>query len=55
MKEDDMETGIENEKEKKLETNKTGMQKFWSGFQTFLMYGGFILIIIVIAAVFRLG
>jgi len=46
-----METGTENEKEKKLETKKTGMQKFWSGFQTFMMYGGIIVVIIVIAAI----
>ena len=46
-----METGIENEKEKKLETKKTGMQKFWSSFLNFLMYGGIILVIIVIAAI----
>ena len=51
MKEDDMETGTENEKEKKLETKKTGMQKFWSGFLNFLMYGGIIVVVIVIAAI----
>jgi hypothetical protein len=32
-KEDEMETGTQNEKEQKLETKKTGMQKFWSGFR----------------------
>ena len=35
-----MEAGTQNEKEQKLETKKTGMQKFLSGFMHFLMYGG---------------
>jgi hypothetical protein len=50
-KEDDMEAGTENEKEKKLETKKTGMQKFLSGFIKFLTMGGFIVILVVILAI----
>ena len=46
-----METGIQNEKEKQVETPKTGMQKFLSGFMHFLMYGGFIVVLIAIAAI----
>ena len=46
-----METGTQNEKEQNLETKKTGMQKFLSGFMHFLMYGGFIVVMIVIAAI----
>ena len=50
-KEDEMEAGTQNEKEKKLETKKTGMQKFWSGFVSFLMMGGFIVILALIAGI----
>ena len=46
-----MEAGTQNEKEQQLETKKTGMQKFLSGFMHFLMYGGFIVVMIVIAAI----
>ena len=46
-----MEAGTQNEEEKTLETKKTGMQKFWSGFMHFLMYGGFIVVMIVILAI----
>ena len=46
-----METGTQNEKEQKLETKKTGMQKFWSGFVSFLMMGGFIVILALIAGI----
>jgi len=46
-----MEAGTENEKEKKLETKKTGMQKFLSGFIKFLTMGGFIVILVVILAI----
>ena len=46
-----METGTQNEEEKKLGTKKTGMQKFLSGFMHFLMYGGFIVIMVAIAAI----
>jgi hypothetical protein len=50
-KEDEMEAGTQNEKEKKLEAKKTGMQKFWSGFVAFLCMGGFIIILIAIVAI----
>jgi hypothetical protein len=50
-KEDEMETGTQNEKEKKLEAKKTGMQKFWDGFVTFLGMGGFFIILIAILAI----
>jgi heme/copper-type cytochrome/quinol oxidase subunit 2 len=46
-----MEAGTQNEKEKKLEAKKTGMQKFWSGFVAFLSMGGFIIILIAIVAI----
>jgi hypothetical protein len=46
-----MEAGTENEKEKKLETKKTGMQKFLSGFINFLAMGGFIVVLIVIVLI----
>ena len=46
-----MEAGTQNEKEKKLETKKTGMQKFWSGFVSFLMMRGFIVILALIAGI----
>ena len=46
-----METGTQNEKEKQVETPKTGMQKFLSRFITFLAYGGFILVIALIAGI----
>ena len=46
-----MEAGTQNEEEKKLETKKTGMQKFLSGFMHFLMYGGFIVVLVVIVAI----
>ena len=32
---------MKNEKENKLETKNTGMQKFLSGFMNFLMMGGY--------------
>jgi len=50
-KEDDMEAVAENEKEKKLETKKTGMQKFLSGFLKFLSMGGFFVILIMIVGI----
>jgi predicted lysophospholipase L1 biosynthesis ABC-type transport system permease subunit len=50
-KEDEMETGTQNEKEQKLETKKTGLQKFLSGFMKFLMMGGFIVILMAIAGI----
>ena len=50
-KEDEMEAGTQNEKEKKLEAKKTGMQKFWSGFVSFLMMRGFIVILALIAGI----
>jgi len=46
-----METRTQNEKEKKLETKKTGMQKFLSGFMQFLMMGGFLVILVAIVAI----
>jgi len=46
-----MEAGTQNEKEKQLETKKTGMQKFLSGFVNFLMMGGFLVILIVIVGI----
>ena len=46
-----MESGTQNEKEKEVETNKTGMQKFLSGFMKFLMMGGFIVVMVVIVAI----
>jgi len=46
-----METGTQNEKEQKLETKKTGLQKFLSGFMKFLMMGGFIVVLMAIAAI----
>ena len=49
-----MEAGTPNEKEKKLETKKTGMQKFLSGFMQFLMMGGFLVILIAIVAIVSL-
>ena len=46
-----MEVGTQNEKEKTLETEKTVMQKFWSGFVKFLtMIGRLIILFIAIAA-----
>jgi len=50
-KEDEMETGTQNAPEKQLETKKTGMQKFLSGFMKFLMMGGFIVILVLIAGI----
>ena len=50
-KEDDVEAGAEIEKEKKLETKKTGMQKFLSGFLKFLTMGGFFVILILIVGI----
>jgi hypothetical protein len=46
-----METGTQNQKERNLDTKKTGMQKFLSGFMHFLMYGGFIVVLMAIAAI----
>lgn len=46
-----MEAGTQNEKGKTLETKKTGMQKFLSGFVQFLAMGGFIVILIAIVAI----
>ena len=46
-----MEAVAENEKEKKLETKKTGMQKFLSGFIKFLSMGGFFVILIMIIGI----
>jgi predicted lysophospholipase L1 biosynthesis ABC-type transport system permease subunit len=46
-----MEAVAENEKEKKLETKKTGMQKFLSGFLKFLTMGGFLVILIAIVGI----
>ena len=46
-----MEAVAENEKEKKLETKKTGMQKFLSGFLKFLSMGGFFVILIMIVEI----
>ena len=46
-----MEAGTQNGKETKLETKKTGMQKFLSGFMNFLMMGGFLVILIVIVGI----
>ena len=46
-----MEAGAEIEKEKKLETKKTGMQKFLSGFLKFLTMGGFFVILIIIVGI----
>ena len=46
-----MEAVAENEKEKKLETKKTGMQKFLSGFLKFLTMGGFFVILILIVGI----
>ena len=46
-----METGTQNEKEKQVETPKTGMRKFMSRFMTFLAYGGFLVVIIVLALI----
>ncbi len=46
-----MEAGTQNEKEKQLETKKTGMQNFLSGFIKFLMMGGFIVVLMAIAAI----
>jgi hypothetical protein len=43
--------GTEIEKEKKLETKKTGMQKFLSGFIKFLTMGGFFINMIVIIGI----
>jgi hypothetical protein len=49
-----MEAGTQNEKEKKLEAKKTGMQKFFSSFMNFLMMGGFLLILFAIVAILLL-
>ena len=46
-----MEAGIRTEEGKKLETEKTGMQKFLSGFMNFLMYGGFLVVLIAIVGI----
>jgi hypothetical protein len=46
-----MKAVTQSEKEKKLETKKTGMQKFLSGFMGFLMMGGWLVIVIVILAI----
>jgi len=46
-----MEAGTQNEKEKQVETPKTGMRKFMNRFVTFLAYGGFLIVIIVIAII----
>jgi hypothetical protein len=46
-----METVTEIEKEKKLETKKTGMQKFLVYFWKFLMMGGFLVILLAILAI----
>ena len=46
-----MEAGSQNERDKKLEPKKTGMQKFLSGFMKFLMMGGFIVVLMAIAAI----
>ena len=50
-KEDEMEIETQNEKEKKLEAEKTGIQKFWSGFVKFVMMGGFFIILIAILGI----
>jgi hypothetical protein len=46
-----MEAGTENEKEKKLETEKTGMQKLLGCFMKFFMMGGFLVILVVIVVI----
>ena len=46
-----MEAATQNEKEKKLEANKTGKRKFWSAFYNFLAMGGFLIILIAIVAI----
>ncbi len=46
-----METVRQEEKESKLEGKAKGKRGFWSGFVTFLSMGGFMLILIAIAAI----
>ena len=46
-----MEAVAQSDKEKKLETKKTAMQKFLTGFMKFLMMGGFLVIMVVAVAV----
>ena len=46
-----METGTQIEEGKTLEAKKTGKNKFLTGFLNFLMYGGFLVVLIVIVGI----
>ena len=46
-----METGTQVEEGKTLEAKKTGKHKFLTGFLNFLMYGGFLIVLFVIAGI----
>jgi hypothetical protein len=46
-----METPIKEEKETTVKKEKKGMPKWFSGFLKFLMYGGWLLLIIFILAI----
>jgi hypothetical protein len=46
-----METTTQNEKEKKLEDGKKEKRSFWKAFVNFLTMGGFLVVLIAIAAI----
>ena len=46
-----MDAGTQVEKGNPSETKKTGMQNVLSGFLNFLMYGGFLVVLIVIVGI----
>jgi hypothetical protein len=46
-----METSIKEEKETTVKKEKKGIRKWFSGFLKFLMYGGWLLLIIFILAI----
>ena len=46
-----MEAGTQMEKGKTAVTKKTGVQKFLGGFMNFLMYGGFLVVLIAIVGI----
>jgi hypothetical protein len=46
-----MQTGTQIEEGKTLEAEKTGKNKFLTGFLNFLMYGGFLIVLIVIVGI----
>jgi hypothetical protein len=46
-----MEATTQNEKENKPEAGKTGKRSFWKAFLNFLTMGGFLVVLIAIAAI----